>query len=369
MSVDIHKKIIIILIILTINNFNSNNNNINIKNDFKKTNLKLNMFKNKFNDNPFIKSFLDKINIISHYSSNSRKKNIINICMSINNKYIYPVLISMESALSNCNKKKSLLIYHILCPGDIKDNILLKIKSLMNHYPKNIELIYYNMSDIFIKFKHIHFSQTSYYRLVTPIFINLNRIIYLDGDTLILKDLNEMYQTSFDDNYVLGFLDIQSKDIDDLGIKSEKYINSGVLLLNLEKIRKDKKYYDLINFVSNHSQIYYDQKILNFVLYPFIGKLPYKFGMWNFKNNYEINKYSQKLRQKINITELEEAFENPSLFHLVTCWPKPWFSSSIYQGSESKNCRCLRFHQMWYYYANKTDYYEEIIKFYKFKLL
>ena len=64
----------------------------------------------------------------------------------------------------------------------------------------------------------------------------------------------------FDDNYVLGFLDIQSKDIDDLGIKSEKYINSGVLLLNLEKIRKDKKYYDLINFVSNQSQIYYDQK-------------------------------------------------------------------------------------------------------------
>ena len=289
--------------------------------------------------------------------------------MNINNKYFYPVLVSMESALINCNKKKSLLIYHILCPGDIKHNILLKLKSLMDHYPKNLELIYYNMSDIFRKLENIYFTQTSYYRLITPIFIDLNRIIYLDADTLIFKDLNQMYQTSFENNYVLGILDIRSEDIDDLGIKSEKYINSGVLLINLEKIRKDKKDYDLINFISNHSQIYYDQKILNYILYPFIGKLPYKFGIWNFPNKLDIKKYSKCLRQMINITEIEEAFENPSLFHLVGCWPKPWIQSSIYQGCNIKNCSCLKYRIIWDYYANKTDYYEEIITYYNLKVL
>lgn len=76
-----------------------------------------------------------------------------------------------------------------------------------------------------------------------------NISIYFDADTLVLKDLNEMYQAKFNDNYVLGSLDYLSKGIDYLGIKSEKFINSGVLLLNLKKIKKDNKIYELLNII------------------------------------------------------------------------------------------------------------------------
>jgi lipopolysaccharide biosynthesis glycosyltransferase len=66
---------------------------------------------------------------------------------------------------------------------------------------------------------------------------------------------------------------IMSNDIDYLGIRSEKYINSGVILFNLKKVREDRiinKIIDLINNkkISLHKD---DQTLLNYLLYPKIG--------------------------------------------------------------------------------------------------
>lgn len=101
---------------------------------------------------------------------------------------------------------------------------------------------------------------------------------------MTFKDLNEMYQLSFDDNYFLGFLDIQSGNVDYLGIKSEKFTNTGVILLNLEKIRNDNKTYEIINALN--SKLFFrdvDQSLGNIIFYPKIGQLPDKFGIWNLE--------------------------------------------------------------------------------------
>ena len=54
--------------------------------------------------------------------------------------------------------------------------------------------------------------------------INKKGIIYLDGDTLTLKDLTKMYNSDFDNNYVLGVLGIASWGLDYLGIKAKNWI-------------------------------------------------------------------------------------------------------------------------------------------------
>ena len=72
-----------------------------------------------------------------------------------------------------------------------------KLKSLLFIFPTNLEIIFYNMGDTFIKFRHQKFSQVTYYRLLSPIFIPLNKIIYLDSDVLIFHDLFEMFQLPF----------------------------------------------------------------------------------------------------------------------------------------------------------------------------
>ena len=276
-------------------------------------------------------------------------------------------VVSMKSILMNCNKEQTFIIFHILCAPDVEEKSILKIKSLMNHYASNMKIIFYSMGKNFIEHKNIIGSQAAYYRLLLPIIVNSDRIIHLDGDTLTLKDLTEMYYSEFDNNYVLGVLGIAAWGLDYLGIKANNWINDGVILLNLKKIRDDNKCFNLLNMTKIGIKLRHDDNtVVNYVFYPFIGKLPVKYGIWNFFDKQDIEKYSNFLRQKINISEMEESRKDPGVIHNVLCNPKPWYFGSNYIApvtacQKRNNCSCIKFHNLWHFYAEKTDYYNEIL--------
>lgn len=265
----------------------------------------------------------------------------------------------------NCDKTKTFITYHILCSPDFTDNNISILKSLMNQYSSNIEMIFYNMTNNFMNLNNKRFTQATYYRILIPILTNIDRILYLDADTLVLKDLTEMYEVEFNDNYVLGTLDYLTSGIDNLGIKSKKYINAGVLLLNLEKIRKDNKIYDLLKYIRLLGN---DQTLINYVFYPKIGIMPSKYNIFNFNDELDVKLYLKLLRTKINITELKEAFNDPITIHHVLCWPKMWSIHHRYvdyfsAARQRNNYSCKKYYKLWHLYARKTDYYHDILIF------
>ena len=65
------------------------------------------------------------------------------------------------------------------------------------------------------------------------IYPELKRIIYLDGDTLIFKDLLELYNLPFKNNYILGEPAPFHKFPEKFSKNSTIYINVGVSLINL----------------------------------------------------------------------------------------------------------------------------------------
>lgn len=327
------------------------------------------LLKNEYSNDLFLYAFFKEISIISYDYTNqlNNGNNKIHLMVSLNNKYIYPLLVSINSALKNSNKNKTTLVYHILTSKHLKKQYINKLRSLLFIYPTNLVIIFYNMGDAFKKFKHQKYSQVAYYRLISPIFIPLDRIIYLDCDVLIFNDLYEMYQTPFEDNYVLGFLDIFSEGVDYLGLKSEKYINSGVLLLNLKKIRKDKKHYELLYMALNHKKLkHHDQTVINYILYPKIGLLPFKYGIFNFPTEFDVKYlYLKIIRQKLNITELLTAVKSPSIMHFVLCYPKVWNKNSRYNQYSTRNGTiyensCDKFHNLWKKYGNDISIYKII---------
>ena len=122
-----------------------------------------------------------------------------------------------------------------------------------------------------------------------------------------------MYKLNFDGNYVLGSYDVIPNALDYLGINSTKYINSGVILLNLKKINKDNKTKEIIDLIAkNDFELRnFDQTVINYLFYPKIGRLPSKYGLFNFWDKKDLILYNNIIRTKIPIAELEEAFDNP----------------------------------------------------------
>ena len=136
------------------------------------------------------------IKFINNLNKNS-KMNFIHIAMSLNNNYTYPIIVSITSILIN-SKKNTFINFHILIGDDVEienKNKILSLKILND----NSNFSFYNIGYNFRGWKHGKKKLTvaSFYRsILGEIIIEIDKIIYLDGDTLIYGDLYDMYKLS-----------------------------------------------------------------------------------------------------------------------------------------------------------------------------
>ena len=79
---------------------------------------------------------------------------------------------------------------------------------------------------------------------LTKVFPQYDRILSIDCDTVVLNDISELWDIDFGDNYVAGV-----KEPVLTNYRGWCYINAGVIMMNLKKMREDgiddKMIYDL----------------------------------------------------------------------------------------------------------------------------
>ena len=95
------------------------------------------------------------------------------------------------------------------------------------------------MSDVLNSLKWYSDKTPMFYRLILPYLLEfLDWIIYIDTDDLVFDDLSEMYNLSFHNNYILASCDHKwlGQKVKKLGINNDKYIYSGIILINLNII-------------------------------------------------------------------------------------------------------------------------------------
>ena len=89
-----------------------------------------------------------------------------------------------------------------------------------------------------------------------------DRILYLDADVLCRKSLDELYFADLDDLDFLAVPDRYGKWFFGNILKHD-YLNSGVLLLNMEKIRKDRLFERCRELCAKEKMFMPDQTALN----------------------------------------------------------------------------------------------------------
>ena len=96
-----------------------------------------------------------------------------------------------------------------------------------------------------------------YARLFIPKYLpDVDRVIYLDADTLVMSSLHELYETDLKGN-LLGM---------NMGVVPEYGFNSGVILMDLKALREDKDLYvNLDKFMRQFSLDFFlpDQTTIN----------------------------------------------------------------------------------------------------------
>ena len=129
-------------------------------------------------------------------------------------------------------------------------------------------------------------TKAAYYRLLAATLIpEYNKAIYADVDTLFRMDLSGLYDIELQGNY-MGAVYAQSintsaqgqKYLKSIGLTPGDYFCSGLLLMDLNNIRKDNLTEEFIK-LANDNYKYQDQDIINIVCKSKILSLPYVYHM------------------------------------------------------------------------------------------
>ena len=200
-----------------------------------------------------------------------------------------------------------------------------------------------------------YISLAAYFRLficdLLP--IELERILYLDCDLIVNGSLKDLWNWKFSPNACIAVLEEQEQIRNDrtkvLHYPREySYFNSGVILIDLQKIKENYSSSKAINFVKNHFHIikFHDQDVLNYFFYDKKDFFPLKFNVM------DIFLHKKSKLPKRYISEAE-ALLNPTIIHFSGPI-KPWF----------KECK-HPYKELYYFYLSNTEWknYSTISKY------
>ena len=213
---------------------------------------------------------------------------IVPVFYAADENYLPFLAVALASLKAHASKQRSYHI-HVLCSGGLGDNAK-KIKQMAT---ENIHVSFHDVSKSIEEIVNVlhcrdYYTPAIFYRLFIPdLFPQYDKAIYLDCDTVLCADIADLYDIDIKDNFigavadqaVAGVLAFREYTKNALGINPEKYFNSGVITLNLKKLRE-------INF----SQIFFsvlksyafivapDQDCLNLICK---NKVHYYSNAWN----------------------------------------------------------------------------------------
>ena len=169
--------------------------------------------------------------------------------------------------------------------------------------------------------------------LLSSVLPDLDKIIYLDCDIVVLKDLQSLWNLDISDVAVAmapGLTFEDKKSLNRLGMTSGYYLNSGVILMNLDYWRKHDVQNRVISYILEKGDklIYNDQDALNSILQNEHEELHIKY---NFSYYYFHRLIGVLYKEKIH--EIIEARDNPIIFHYFGPL-KPWSLGAYLPGKE-----------------------------------
>ena len=285
---------------------------------------------------------------IYDYIKASEKKVLrIPIAMNTSNEYIYQTLITLTSLAENANKD-NIYDIHILIPKKFLIDYRLKILQFELKY-KNINIIIIESEEPYVKFENYNSKFSKFFfHLLIP---GYDKIIYINYNTLILSDLEELFNINLEENYFSGFLSNDNNTLyNNYNISLNKSINTDILLINTKKLKEDNKINEFKKIYNKFKDKNLNEKLMiNIIFNNDTGILPPKYGMPNFDNVDNGLNYNEKISDicKYEKEEFISSFYEPIIIDLLIC--KPW--------EKGKKCKQS---DAWWYFAKKNEYFNEI---------
>jgi len=267
-----------------------------------------------------------------------RRNRLVPIFFAADDKYTQFMMVTMKSIIANTSQQYRYR-FHVLHTDITIDNQA-RVKRLETD---NCEIVFVDVQDELKKIsKKIalrdYYTATTYYRLfIAEMFPEYKKVVYVDSDTIVRRDIAELYQYDMGKNYIGAVRDqlvVQTDIYGDyvekvLGISRGAYFNAGVVLINCDLFRENHMLKQFVELLGTYTFVVaQDQDYLNILCKD---KVLWVDPRWNV--------------QMIGALPCEE--DQAKLVHYNLA-AKPW---------HYKDCRMGEF---FWEYAKQTEAYEEL---------
>lgn len=261
----------------------------------------------------------------------------MNIVYTFDDNYVDISGVSIYSLLSSNKDEKSISIYII--DGGIQEknrNMLCEIVSKFNRELMFIKAPnpdeYYGISlDV------ANWCKANYIRIYLEKLFpeDIDRLLYIDSDTLILENLGDLYHMDMEGKPIAAAYDCSPLPKYQLGLKvQDKYFSDGIMLLDIKKLREINTYEDYRAFLRsrNGKVAYLEQGAINHVMKGKIKLIPPQYNVMTLSIIYGkyCNVFFDKQEPYYTNDEMKAAIKKPAIVHL-TGHPlciRPWISQS-----------------------------------------
>lgn len=272
--------------------------------------------------------------------ASSDNKSIVLVCTADDN-YAMPLAVTVRSVLANLKNKRKVALY--ILDGGIKPANQQKIIKSLDPEQVDISFVQPSVATLAQMSVSEEYPITIFYRLLVTQVLpeNIKKVIYLDTDTVVKGDLEQLWNIDIGENYVLAVQDICQQYIgmagglrnyQEIGISPDlKYFNTGVLVINLEKWRTDNIGTKVIKYLEQNKDYvwrWFDQDGLNGVLAGKWGELDPR---WN--QMHAIHDYSSWTESPYTEDVYHEVLHHPYIIHFTTL-PKPWQTGCKHPGKD-----------------------------------
>lgn len=218
---------------------------------------------------------------------------MINICFAIHDEkgtYAKHTAVSMLSVFLHTEDMVRVFLLH---DETLSNKSMQRFDAMAKKYGHSIEYYLIDVVDEWINLKNINtFTVGTMFRLLIPKVLpsDIDKVLYLDSDIVVDMDISELWNMNFGNKLILGRKELHyDNPIFEQGVDEDTYINAGVLLFNLEGIRRK---YDFFNetaaYLRAHPNcMWNDEDAINYVLNGQQGVIESRF-----------NSYTSKLREQ-----------------------------------------------------------------------
>jgi lipopolysaccharide biosynthesis glycosyltransferase len=245
----------------------------------------------------------------------------LNIALCCDERFAIPCLTCIVSILEN-NRAQKCNIFVVT--SELTESSIRKFEKLAKIYHQEIQIKTIS-SVLYDGLPYLkRYTYATYNRLLFPSLIEESKILFLDCDIIVKKDLSSIWKTN-----ITGFACavVEDQRNDDVRFHNRiltdtKFFNAGMMLMNLDYWRDNHVSENAIQWLKDYPErcLYADQDALNVCLSGKIRFLDYSYNIQDdwFKPNEKWFTHHSKWQQ------IEKAKEDPVIIHFNHHF-KPWF--------------------------------------------